>query len=74
MSLAQLSRWCTGELGAHSVHPEPKPRPFDIPWMVLDSSRAALDWDWYPVTPLPAILQEIKEHALSHPAWLDMTS
>lgn len=74
MSLAQLSRWCAEELGPHSVQPEFQPRPFDIPWMVLDSARAARDWDWRRATPLAAILEEIKEHALTHPEWLDMTS
>ena len=74
MSLAQLSRWCAEELGPHPVVAEPEPRPFDIPWMVLDSGRAAQDWDWRPATPLHAILQEIKQHALTNPAWLDMTA
>jgi CDP-paratose 2-epimerase len=74
MSLAQLSRWCAEHLGPHSVQPQFEPRPFDIPWMVLDSARAARDWDWRPATPLRAILQEISEHAASHPGWLAMTS
>ena len=74
MSLAQLSRWCTRDLGPLSVAPELQPRPFDIPWLILDSTRAARDWDWRPSTPLPAILAEIKQHALSHPQWLEMTS
>jgi CDP-paratose 2-epimerase len=73
MSLAQLSAWCAGALGPHSVGQEIQPRPFYIPWMVLDSSRAARDWDWRPATPLSTILEEIKAHALSHPGWLDMT-
>jgi CDP-paratose 2-epimerase len=74
MSLAQLSRWCSEHLGPHSVQPEPRPRPFDIPWMVLDSARAAREWGWRPATPLPEVLEEIKEHACAHPSWLDMTS
>ncbi len=74
MSLAQLSRWCAEELGPHPVQPELEPRPFDIPWMVLDCARAARDWDWRPATPLRSILGEIREHAASHPDWLAMTS
>jgi CDP-paratose 2-epimerase len=74
ISLAQLSHWCAAELGPHPVQPEPRPRPFDIPWMVMDCSRAARDWAWRPATPLAAILHEIKEHALAEPGWLDMTS
>jgi CDP-paratose 2-epimerase len=56
------------------VKAELQPRPFDIPWMVLDSSRAEKDWNWRPTVLLPAILEEIAEHAISHPQWLDMTS
>lgn len=74
MSLAQLSRWCARELGSHDLQSEPRPRPFDIPWIVLDCGRAARDWDWRPATPLGSILEEIKMHALSHPGWLQMTS
>jgi len=74
MSLAQLSRWCEGELGPHTVQPETQPRPFDIPWMILDSARAARDWDWRPATPIALVLEEIKAHALSHPEWLEMTA
>jgi CDP-paratose 2-epimerase len=73
MSLAQLSRWCARELGPHDVHAELQPRPFDIPWLVLDSGRAARDWGWRPVTALDDILEEIKKHALSHHDWLDLT-
>jgi CDP-paratose 2-epimerase len=74
MSLAQLSRWCRERFGEHAVSQEHQPRPFDIPWMVLDSSRAEKDWNWRPSMVLPAILEEIAEHAISHPKWLDMTS
>jgi CDP-paratose 2-epimerase len=74
MSLAQLSRWCAEELGPHSVQAEMQPRPFDIPWMVLDSACAERDWGWRPATPLASILTGIKEHALAHPNWLAMTS
>ena len=74
MSLAQLSRWCAQELGPHKVRPEMEPRPFDIPWIVLDSARAARDWDWHPATGLRSILHEIKEHAGRNPGWLAMTA
>jgi len=73
MSLAQLSGWCAAELGPRAIEPQSQPRPFDIPWMVLDCARAARDWDWRPATPVRAILQEIKEHALTRPGWLEMT-
>jgi CDP-paratose 2-epimerase len=74
VSLAQLSGWCRERFGEHAVKAELQPRPFDIPWMVLDASRAEKDWNWRPTVLLPAILDEIAEHAISHPQWLDMTS
>ena len=41
MSLAQLTDWCDARFGKHAVASDANPRPFDIPWMVLDSSLAA---------------------------------
>jgi CDP-paratose 2-epimerase len=70
-SLRQLSAWCAQRFGAHSVGSEPKNRPFDIPWLVLDSSRAAQAWGWKPQTTLEAIWTEIAQHAEKNPAWLD---
>ena len=74
MSLAQLSAWCTDRLGAHQVAADINPRPFDIPWMVLDSSVVKKSWDWRPSTPRNAILEEIALHAESHPDWLELVS
>jgi CDP-paratose 2-epimerase len=45
MYLAQLIAWCTERLGVHSVASEPNPRPFDIPWMVLDSKAVQRAWN-----------------------------
>jgi CDP-paratose 2-epimerase len=74
MSLRQLSDWCQENVGPHSVSSDPKPRPFDIPWMVLDSAKAARLWDWHPTTTTSAILAEIAEHARAHPQWLDVSA
>lgn len=74
MSLAQLSAWCTERLGPHQVAADPNPRPFDIPWMVLDSSAVEEAWDWTPATPSNAILEEIALHAETHPKWLSLVS
>jgi len=74
MSLAQLSSWCTERLGIHQVAADTNPRPFDIPWMVLDSSAVKKAWDWTPSTPRNAILEEIAQHAESHPDWLELVS
>jgi CDP-paratose 2-epimerase len=74
MSLAQLSAWCASRFGAREVAADPNPRPFDIPWMVLDSSRAAKDWNWQVATPLEKILGEIADHAEKHPNWLELSA
>lgn len=73
MSLKQLSQWCEGHFGGHEVAVHPGERAFDIPWMVMDSARAALQWDWKPEIPFPAILEEIAAHAAQNPDWLDLS-
>jgi CDP-paratose 2-epimerase len=74
MSLRQLSDWCAAQLGAHSVSADPAPRAFDIPWIVLDSGKAARLWKWRPATATPVILDEISAHARAHPEWLDISA
>ena len=73
MSLAQLSAWCGQRFGAHTVAAHPGERAFDIPWMVMDSARAAQQWGWTPQISLGAILEEIAAHARQHPDWLDLS-
>lgn len=58
-SLANLSDWCRERFGDHAVATQPLPRPFDLPWVVLDSTRASSAWGWKPTTPLSNILEEI---------------
>jgi len=70
-SLRQLSDWCAERFGAQPVGTEAKDRPFDVPWLVLDSSLVAQTWGWKPQTPLAAIWTEIAEHAEANPDWLD---
>ncbi len=74
MSLKQLSDWCSGRFGAQTVVRDGTSRPFDIPWMVLDSSKAARIWQWQPTTPTAAILEEIADHAEQNPGWLDLST
>ena len=74
MSLRQLSDWCSANVGPHHVSVDVTPRPFDIPWIVLDSAKAARVWQWEPRTPLTTILTEIAEHARAHPQWLDLSA
>ena len=73
-SLRQLSAWCSERFGPHSVVAEAQSRQFDVPWLVLDSSRAAQICGWKPQTPLEAIWTEIAEHAEQNPDWLDATA
>jgi len=73
MSLAQLTDWCDARFGKHAVASDAHPRPFDIPWMVLDSSLAAKTWDWSPKIPLEKILDEIARHAEQNPNWLEIS-
>jgi CDP-paratose 2-epimerase len=74
MSLRQISDWCAREFGAHEVLADGAPRPFDIPWIVLDHAKAARLWSWRPQTPVASILGEIAAHARAHPEWLDLSA
>ena len=74
ISLANLSKWCERRFGSHSVSADPAIRQYDIPWLVLDSSRARNDWNWRPTLKLESILEEIAEHAEKNPQWLDLSS
>ena len=73
MSLAQLSDWCAARFGPHAVTSEAKPRPFDIPWMVLDASLAKKTWNWAPKLSSFQVLDEIARHAEQHPDWLELS-
>jgi CDP-paratose 2-epimerase len=74
MSLRQLTAWCDAQFGAHPVSAEPAPRPFDIPWIVLDHGKATRLWRWRPQTTTTQILQEIADHARAHSGWLDISA
>src|SRR5688572_12136230 len=74
MSLAQLSRWCETRFGSHSLVADPSPRPFDVPWLVMDAQLAESAWSWRPAIKLEAILEEIAQHAERHPAWMEISS
>ncbi len=73
-SLRQLTAWCDARFGSHPVASDSTPRKFDIPWIVLDHRKATRLWRWRPQTTVAAILDEIAEHARSHPAWLDISA
>jgi CDP-paratose 2-epimerase len=73
-SLRQLTDWCDQRFGPHPVGSDPKPRGFDLPWIILDAGLAATSWSWTPTTPLAAILEEIAAHAEAHPGWLHLSA
>jgi CDP-paratose 2-epimerase len=73
MSLAQLTEWCNQRFGPHPVTSYSTNRPFDVPWVVMDSTRAHQLFDWQLEMPLPRILDEIAAHVDAHPDWLSMT-
>jgi CDP-paratose 2-epimerase len=74
MSLLELSNWCAHRFGSREVSADLQERPFDIPWLVLDSARTHTDWDWKPARSLPSILTEIADHAEQNPDWLDQVT
>lgn len=73
-SLKQLSEWCRDRFGDHEVASEKMPRPFDIPWMVLDSTQAGNVWGWRPTRSTNEILEEIATHADEAHDWLDLSA
>lgn len=70
MSLAQLSSWCAGRWGSRDVTADQTPRPFDLPWVVLDHSLATKTWNWQPATSIQQILTEIADFAEAQPDWI----
>lgn len=73
MSLAQLTAWCDDRFGTHPVGVYPGNRPFDVPWVVMDSTRAQQAFHWKPEMTIPKILDEIAAHVEAHPDWLSVT-
>jgi len=73
MSLRALTDWLEARFGQHPVAKDDQHRPFDVGWMAFDCSLAEQFWSWRPITPLPAILQEIADHAKAHPEWLTIS-
>ena len=71
ISLRRLSDWCESRWGLRQIEARDEPRPFDVPWLILDSSRAAAAWNWRPQISLPEILTEIAGHAEANPDWLE---
>lgn len=71
-SLRELSDWCADRFGEQTVAQDAQERPFDLPWVVLDSALAQKTWDWSPSRSMVSILEEIAAHAQANPRWLDL--
>lgn len=72
MSLAELTAFCDETFGLNAPQPDSSVRPFDAPWVVMDSRLVQQRFAWTLQRPLLSILDEIAEHARSHPEWLDV--
>jgi CDP-paratose 2-epimerase len=70
MSLAQLTAWCDGRFGPHQPLADGSERPYDVPWLILDSTDARGTMGWEPQISLAQILDEIADHAIANPDWL----
>ena len=73
VSLRQCSDWCESRFGPRTVSATSGQRPFDVPWLVLDSRSAASEWAWTPATTRFDIFEEIAKHAEANPDWLAVT-
>ena len=74
MSLLQLNDWCMRRFGPNEVKGEVINRPYDVPWLILDSDRAQKEWDWRPRHVVDEILTEIALHAERNPQWLELST
>ncbi len=73
MSLSQLSEWCRERFGPLDVASDARERPFDVPWLVLDSSKAGSFWGWRPERGIEDVLGEIADFAEKNPDWLSLS-
>ena len=71
MSLAQLNAWCDSRFGSHAPQSDTQPRPYDIPWLIMDNCDAQRTFGWRLEVSLDAILAEIAGHAERNPDWLE---
>ena len=71
MSLAQLTDWCNNRFGPHAPLRDGSDRPYDVSWLILDSTQASHTFGWRPSMGITAILEEIAAHVSAHPDWLE---
>jgi CDP-paratose 2-epimerase len=78
-SLQELHEWCARRWGsdrfgaACELQRIDQPRPYDAPWIVLDSNKARRTWNWEPLRDRLSIWEEIAEHAEENPNWLQIS-
>lgn len=73
ISLRQLTGWCDDRFGKYAIQSTDEARPFDLPWVVLDSALANQTWNWRPEISLQETLEEIAAHADANPNWLELS-
>jgi CDP-paratose 2-epimerase len=73
LSLAELTEICDDHFGPHAPQADGRERPFDLPWIVMDSRQARERFGWAPQRQLTSILEEITTHTSAHPEWLALS-
>jgi CDP-paratose 2-epimerase len=53
---------------------QPEPRPYDLPWVVLDFQHCSTTWNWQPQIGTAAILEEIATFADANPNWITLSA
>lgn len=71
MSLAELNAWCNARFGPHAPQSDLRPRPYDIPWLIMDNCDAQRTFGWRVEVSVDTLLSEIGEHAERNPDWLE---
>jgi CDP-paratose 2-epimerase len=71
MSLAELTAWCDRRFGPNPPVADGSERPYDVPWLILDSAQAKHNFDWRPTIAIESILEEIAVHVEANPGWLE---
>ncbi|MCP9888691.1 NAD-dependent epimerase/dehydratase family protein [Cyanobium sp. ATX 6A2] len=73
-SLQQLSCWCSERWGVRAVAQSPEPRPYDLPWVVLDQRACRDAWGWQPQISRELVLEEIAVFADGNPNWIALSA
>ena len=74
MSLFELTQWCKERFGEHKIQFDPGPRPYDVPWLVIDGRIVQQIYDWTPRLGAMCILDDITKHAVANENWLEISA